>query len=169
MKKLFEFAGLIAAAAIMLAAVMTYLAPHFGWHVDAVLSGSMEPELRTGALVVSRPVDADSIQVGDIITFRQDGRQITHRVIGVSRNSPLQFQTKGDASENPDVGMVPEQNVVGRVCVHIPLLGRFTEFLKTPAGFISGVIVPALVLSVVYVINIVQVLMEKRRYGGYCW
>lgn len=36
-----------------------------------VLSGSMEPELKVGDIVVSKAVDSSSIKVGDVITDRK--------------------------------------------------------------------------------------------------
>ncbi|GAI41788.1 unnamed protein product, partial [marine sediment metagenome] len=48
MKKAAEYLGLTVAILLILVAAFTYVGPHFGWRVDAVLSGSMEPQLQTG-------------------------------------------------------------------------------------------------------------------------
>jgi signal peptidase len=69
MKKAVGIFGLAVIILFMAAAVFTFLAPHFGWRVDTVFSGSMEPELKVGGVVVTRPVEAEDIKVGDIITF----------------------------------------------------------------------------------------------------
>jgi signal peptidase I len=68
---------------LALACVATSLAPHFGWSVDAVFSGSMEPALKVGGVVV--PVEAEDIKVRGIITFYSPlNEQLTsHRVIAV--------------------------------------------------------------------------------------
>ena len=52
MQKLTDYIGFIIAGLIMIAAVLTYVAPHFSWRVDSVLSGSMEPELKDGDTVL---------------------------------------------------------------------------------------------------------------------
>jgi len=88
MKRAVEYLGLSAAIMIMLAAVLTYLAPHFGWRVNAVLTGSMEPYLKVGSLVVTRPVDPGDVEMGDVIVFRPvtvGENLISHRVIGIKK------------------------------------------------------------------------------------
>jgi signal peptidase len=157
MKKAVEYLGFIIVVIIMVSAVLTYLAPHFGWRVDAVLSGSMEPQLKVGSLVVTRPVEPEEIEVGDIITFRPTTvgeNLISHRVVGIAGNSPLQFETMGDASDKPDPFTVPAQNLVGEICFHVPSVGYFTEFLKTPVGFLFGMVIPGLIIIALYISNI---------------
>ena len=154
MKKVVEYLVLTVVVLLMAAAVFTYVGPHFGWQVDAVLSGSMEPRLKVGSLVVTRSVEPETIAVGDIITFRPVSvgeNLITHRVIGIGQSSSLYFETKGDASDMPDPFTVPAQNLVGKICFHAPHWGYFTEFLKTPFGFIFALVIPALIIIVMYV------------------
>lgn len=165
-KKAANLLGLTAVLLLMVAAVLTYLAPHFGWRVDAVSSGSMEPELLTGSLVITRPVEPDAIVVGDIVTFRRGTvgeNTITHRVIGIGHKSPLYFQTKGDANIQPDPFTVPAQNLVGRICFHVPHVGYMTQFLKTPLGFILGLTVPALIVIVACTRSIWKALNRDKK------
>ncbi len=166
MKKAAEYIGYTILVLLMAAAVFTYLAPHIGWRVDAVVSGSMEPRLKVGSLVVVRPVEPETVAVGDIISFRLpelDETMVTHRVTGIKHNSPLYFETKGDANENPDPFTVPVRDLAGKVCLHVPFLGYFTEFLKTTYGFTLAVVVPGLVFITLYVINICQEITRNRR------
>ena len=47
-----------------------------------VLSGSMEPEIRTGSVVVIKKID--TYEIGDIVTFGEDTKEnvpTTHRII----------------------------------------------------------------------------------------
>ena len=166
MKKAADYLGLTVVLLLMVVAAFTYLAPHFGWRVDAVTSGSMEPQLLTGSLVVTRPVESDSIVVGDMITFRPSTvgeNMITHRVIGVGHSSPLYFQTKGDANDYRDPFTVPAQNLIGKICFDVPYFGYITEFLKTPFGFVLGLVVPTLIIIVVYVRSIWRVLNKDKK------
>ena len=153
---------------LMMVAVFIYIAPHLGWHVSAVVSGSMEPALKTGSLVVTCPADPEDIEVGDIITFNPVSvgeNMITHRVIGIRMNSPILFQTQGDNCGMPDPFIVPAENLVGKICLHIPYGGNFTEFLKTPVGFISSVIVPGILVFIMYVISVWQAVVERKNRG----
>jgi signal peptidase len=167
MKKLAKYSGLAVVILIMMAATLTLLAPRLGWRVDrvdVVFSSSMEPALRVGGLVVTRPADAENIGVGDIITFYHplSGELTSHRVIGVEEGSSLHFRTKGDANEDADSFVVPAQNVVGKVWFHIPYFGYVTEFLKTPLGFMMAQCIPGLIIIAMEVRNIWRVLGEEE-------
>jgi signal peptidase I, archaeal type len=146
----------------MLAAVFTFLAPRFSWRVDAVFSGSMEPELKVGGVVITRPVDTEELKVEDIIAFYSPvNEQLTsHRVIEIKQGSQLQFQTKGDANEDPDPFIVPANNVVGKICFHIPYLGYCSQAVKTRLGFLLALGIPALIIIVMELKNIWGALSE---------
>ena len=167
MKKASWYSILTIVVLLMVVAVFTYVAPHIGWRVNAVLSGSMEPALKVGSLVVTRPVEPEKVEVGDMITFNPVSvgeNMITHRVIGIATNSPIHFATKGDANDKPDPFMVPEQNLIGKICLHIPYLGHFTEFLKTPFGFVFSIVVPGIIIFVMYVISVWRTFaVQKNR------
>lgn len=166
MRKAAWYLAFTTAVLLMIVAVSIYLAPHLGWRVDAVLSGSMEPEVKVGSLVVTRPVEPETIVVGDIITFRPVSvgeNLITHRVIGIGQSSSLYFETKGDANDMPDPFTVPAQNLVGKVCFHAPYWGYFTEFLKTPFGFIFAVVIPGIVIITSYILSLLRALANTSK------
>ncbi|MCD4821904.1 MAG: signal peptidase I [Methanococcoides sp.] len=148
MGKLLESIGTFLLVLLLVIALFTFMAPNFGWSLDAVRSGSMEPEISTGDLVVTKPVSTDEIKVGDIITFSSPSnkRITTHRVMAVEKTSPLQFQTKGDANEDADPYMVPAKNVVGKVCLKIPYFGYVSQFIKTPIGFVLTFCIPGIMI-----------------------
>lgn len=144
--------------------MLTYIASHLGWRVDCVLSGSMEPELHTGSLAVTQPVNPGSIQAGDIITFHDNsgrGILITHRVTEVWDNNPVYYQTKGDACEQDDPFIVSSKNLVGKVTFNLPVAGYFIYFLKTPVGFVVSIVIPTSILLLTYIRSIWQ---EIKRY-----
>jgi signal peptidase len=169
MKKIAWYTVFSLVVLLMVVAVFIYVAPHIGWYVSAVVSGSMEPALKTGSLVVTCPADPEEIEVGDIITFNPVSvgeHMITHRVIDIQKNSPVYFQTQGDNCGMPDPFTIPAGNLVGKICFHIPYGGNFTEFLKTPAGFISSVIVPGVLIFIMYVISVWRAVIERRNQGA---
>jgi signal peptidase len=168
MKKTAEYMAIIAALVIMAAAVFTYAGPRFGWNVSAVLSGSMEPALHVGSLVVTCPADSETLREGDIITFNSmavANGTVTHRISSVVRNSPVTFETKGDANETIDVFSVAEKDIVGRVILHIPFLGYLTQFMKTITGFFVTIVVPGGLLLMFYAWSFIRELgqMKKKR------
>lgn len=164
MKKVFENFGLAVIILLMAAAAFTFLAPCFGWSVDTVFSGSMEPQLEVGGVAVTRPVAAEEIKAGDIITFYPPmSEQLTsHRVIAVADGLPVYFQTKGDANEQADPFVLPAENVVGKVCLHLPYLGYAAQFIKTPLGMLLTLCLPGLVIIGMEMRNIWRVITEER-------
>ncbi len=168
MKKTAEYLGLILAITIMTTAMLTYIAPHFGWRVDVVSSGSMEPELKAGSLVITRPVEPQEIVVGDIIAFSPKGvtlgeNGVIHRVIGIEEASPLHFKTKGDANDNPDPFMVPARNLAGRIWFKVHYAGYFIGLLRTPWGFLFGLVIPGLIIITMYITSIQRMLRKNRE------
>jgi len=148
MGKLLESIGTFLLVLLLVIALFTFIAPNLGWSVNTVLSGSMEPHISTGDLVVTKPVSTDEIKAGDIITFSSSSnkRLTTHRVISIEGADQLQFQTKGDANEDADPYMVPAKNVVGKVCLKIPYFGYVSQFIKTPIGFVLTFCIPGIMI-----------------------
>ncbi len=169
MKKAIKGFSLAVLILFMAAAVLVSLAPHFGWRVDTVFSGSMEPHLRMGGVAVTRPVEMEEIKVGDIITFHSplSDKLTSHRVIAVEGGSSFNFYTKGDANEDADPFAVPAWSVVGKVCFHIPYLGYAAQFVRTPLGLLLTLCLPGLLIIVMELVNIWRVISEaqiERRY-----
>jgi len=102
----------------------------FGFAPFVVLSGSMEPAIDPGDLVVIREQKADAYKIGDIVSYL-DGRVVyTHRIVGVEEGK---YVLKGDNNNVADGTIRPEQ-LVGRVQFIIPKLGLLVILLKKPAG-----------------------------------
>ena len=127
----------------------------FPLNVATILTGSMEPNLPQGALVLALPVNPTAVEVGDIIVFKsgkESSTVVSHRVIEVSNNGGLFFTTKGDANENPDPAPVPAGNVKGKVVFHVPYLGGIfgavSGFVRSRAGFAILVIIPTVLILV---------------------
>lgn len=98
-----------------------------------VLSGSMVPTYDPGDVVVVRPVDASTLQIGDVITFQPrsgDPRLTTHRIVGMVYGSQgRSFQTQGDANGAPDPEPVSGPQVRGEVWYAVPLVGHVSVWL----------------------------------------
>jgi signal peptidase len=138
---------------VVLVVSFVLVAAQYGWEFDAVLSGSMEPDLSVGGLIVVRPVDPLQLEVGDVISFKLPGidTPICHRIIAIEENGADRvFQTKGDANEEPDLNPVPASAVTGKQVFYLPYMGnlaRLSEFGRQRVD-ILGRGVPAAVLVV---------------------
>lgn len=106
-----------------------------------VLSGSMEPQLPVGSIIYVQPQIAYA--AGDIIAFKnQAGQTITHRVADIRFDEGTTYITKGDANNVKDTAPVPTDKIIGKTYFHIPYVGFFINYLKTPKGFGLFVILP---------------------------
>lgn len=100
-----------------------------------VLTGSMVPTFSPGDLIITKAVDVDDLDVGDIITFQPESDNpalITHRIVGLSFGSGglAAVTTQGDANNAADVPIVPGQ-VMGRYLYRMPALGFVAQFIPT--------------------------------------
>lgn len=124
----------------------------FGYQVKTVLSGSMEPEFKTGSIIAVKPTDdKTNYKKGDIITFvQQDGQLVTHRIIDVlGSGEQTQYVTKGDNNKEADVTPVISENVVAEYSgFTLPYVGYFTEFTKSQKGTVTLLIVPGILLLI---------------------
>lgn len=116
-----------------------------------VLTGSMEPEIRSGDLIICRQIDSDDVRVGDVLAFFDPDSTgtavLTHRVIRITeQDGSLAFITKGDANSIEDKTPVPAENLVGEYRFKIPGAGNAAMFMQTTAGLVVCVIVPLVLL-----------------------
>ncbi|MBI2593461.1 signal peptidase I [Candidatus Daviesbacteria bacterium] len=109
-----------------------------------VLTGSMSPLIPQGSVVYTSK--QNEYKKGDIITFEQNGVTVTHRVVNkVTENNSTLYETQGDANTARDSGLVPSANIVGKVELFIPVIGKIIMFLKTLPGFFTLIILPTLI------------------------
>lgn len=113
-----------------------------------VLSGSMEPEIKVGDIVVSKAVDSSSIKEGDVITYKMGANTlVTHRVIEIiEMNGSNFYKTRGDANNVEDSDLVSRDNVVGKLALRIPRGGYVVDILTSPIGFVIFFVLPIVVL-----------------------
>ena len=88
--------------AVALFVGVTVLPRVFGIELRTVVSGSMEPAIEKGSLVVSVPVSSRDLNQGDVIMFRApdgSGKFITHRIAEVrDEGGARSLRTRGDAN-----------------------------------------------------------------------
>lgn len=113
-----------------------------------VQSGSMEPVIKTGSIVVVKPTQ--DYQKGDVVTFRDLEKPkvtVTHRIFEVSKeNNSTKFITKGDANKTADSTEISKGQILGKVFLSIPFLGYPVDFAKTQTGLIVLIIIPAVII-----------------------
>ena len=152
---------LVLAVALCLYTVVQVLSHGYvnmgGFMMFRVVTGSMEPTIPVGALLVTQQVDIESIQVDDIICFRTQvseiwGKIVTHRVVGLweSEAGGLLLETKGDANLVADGYFVDRTNFVGKVIWHTgdgSVLATIISLFTNKIGFLGCIVLPSLLLA----------------------
>lgn len=116
-----------------------------------VLTGSMEPDIMSGDLIIVKQIDGKDVNVHDVIAFFDpDGNGtsiLTHRVEEIyEENGTLYFRTKGIANNTQDRLPVSADKLVGIYVTRIGGAGNVAMFMQTTAGLIICVVVPLVLL-----------------------
>ena len=96
-----------------------------GYQLYSVETGSMEPTLTVGSVIVCKKAEQpDSLAAGQIVTFRTtSGAVVTHRIIEVVTDAGenVSYRTKGDNPINsPDAELLTPDRVIGVFAAKIP-------------------------------------------------
>lgn len=121
---------------------------------DSMNSTNEEPRISKGDLIICKQIDAEDVQVGDVISFfdpEGNGTSVvTHKVIEkLEEDGKISFRTKGTNNNTEDKTPVPAENLVGVYKLRIPLAGHVAIFLQTTPGLIVCIVLP-IVLFVAY-------------------
>lgn len=136
---------------VLLAAGALMIPRAFGLQPYIVLSGSMEPEIHTGAVAIVNTKDTD-VENGDIVTYRipkTDGSEslVTHRILGEDEDG---YITKGDANDVEDMTRVKKEQIAGTCMFSIPMLGYLLanrKLMVVAAGWLFLFNVFSMILS----------------------
>ena len=132
-----------------------------GFNMFTVLTGSMQPYLSQGDKVIIVKTDVEKLQIGDVISFQNEGMLVTHRIVEINKdNNDWTFQTKGDYNNANDRFLLSSDQIVGKVAFRLVPM-NFIQKHFTPrhlillAGF--GFVVAIFYVTYLY-------LNRKRQY-----
>lgn len=149
-------------ATILIVAVTTLSIFATGSRIAVVMSGSMEPSLNIGDVVLLTP--ANNLKVGDIIAYSGQRTIIIHRIVSVKKDkqSNIVFITKGDANDDPDPYEVTNITVLGRLTYIMPRIGLFLVYgAKLAGGFLNLV---TLIVLAVFFLHFISLNKEVQEY-----
>ena len=117
--------------------------------VFSVNSGSMEPSIRNGSLIIT--MQKPLYKVDDVITYYNEAGlpgqlagTVTHRIRNIkNRGNMVFYTTKGDANDVPDKKWIPDDLVIGKVVLEYPNLGGYYNYAKSAQGAILLIIIPS--------------------------
>ncbi|AIQ50377.1 hypothetical protein R70331_01695 [Paenibacillus sp. FSL R7-0331] len=140
-----------------------------GKEILTVLSGSMEPGIKTGAIIAVNPVrdqaGQTAFQPGDVITYQAldgSGSLITHRIVSISgTGAELAYITKGDNNDAQDPSPIPAGNVVASYAdFTVPWAGFLMNWVKSTAGIIIVILIPGVYLVISSIVTMFKAIMR---------
>ena len=128
-----------------------------GFMMFRVVTGSMEPTIPVGALLLAKETDIDAVRLNDIICFRTQvseiwGKIVTHRVVDIldTEWGSVMLETKGDANLAIDGFLVDSSNFVGKVIWPTgdgSVLANVLSLFTSKIGFLGCIVFPCLLLA----------------------
>ncbi len=142
-----------------------------GFSVLKIQTGSMEPEYRTGSVIVTRKVPADQLEKGDVISFYSTDGQIsnkvnTHRIEETYflKGGERQFVTKGDANQTVDEFPVYERRIIGKVVLNLGVMsGSIIGFLQNPNVILFLIVIPLVIITFLEALNLVNMIINRKE------
>jgi signal peptidase len=171
MKKVFKILHVVLYSLIIgvgLLLLITLFPIEGNFQIKIVSSGSMEPAVKVGSIVIIKPVS--QYKVGDVVTFggkNEDEIPTTHRIISerISDGEVL-YSTKGDANEDKDPSEIREKDVIGKVLFSVPFVGYFINFARKPLGIVLIILIPALFIvydEVIKIVSEIKILKSRDK------
>lgn len=108
---------LLSVASLIFTGIITGKATIFGIRPMVVTTDSMVPTLSVGEIIIGISVEPEEIQVGDIVAYRADEKNlwlqpvIVHRIIEVTDEG---FIFQGDNNPEPDNATVTKEQILFR-------------------------------------------------------
>ncbi len=135
-----------------------------------VITQSMVPNINPQDVVVTLKVKKpEDIKIGDVITFYSTssismGKIITHRVVElVTTENGVAYKTKGDYNTAPDTAPAEFHNVIGKVVLRIPQLGRVQGLLASKGGWLILIVIPALAIIISDILKLFHLTDIKKK------
>jgi signal peptidase len=136
-----------------------------GPKILAVLSGSMEPAIHTGSVVVIKP--ESQYNINDVVTFGKDTKKdvpTTHRIVSSRvQDGVMVFKTQGDANNAPDSTEIRQSDIHGKVLFSVPLVGYIIDFVRQPIGLVLVIVLPAIFIVYDEVRKIMAEVKKMRK------
>ena len=114
----------------------------FGYTYFEVISGSMEPTIKVGDEIFVKITK--NVEENDIISFKEDGQIVTHRLIKIDDGK---YTTKGDNNDSEDKPIY-KNDIIGKVIFTIPYLGKI-KYVITNIYFLVILIISYAIYEII--------------------
>lgn len=140
--------------------------------VYTIVSPSMVPTINVYDIIINKAVNNPTdVKKEDIITFTStgvlsNGLTVTHRVKDIlidEQTNEYEYVTKGDNNLIKDDTPAKYSNLIGKVILRFPGLGKVQAFVGSKFGWLVVVIIPALIIIIQDVLKLIKVTRYKKQ------
>lgn len=141
-----------------------------GIYLFSIQTGSMEPTIKSGDLILTNKVNTGELKENDIISFlaMENDTQIikTHRIIEIKDDGGIiSYITKGDNNSIEDASLVAPGDIISAYSgTRIPYLGKIIDVLKSKIGFFFCIIIPLFIFFIYQIIKFIFLIKEYKNY-----
>ena len=134
------------------------IASLFGYKAFVISSGSMEPTLNIGDIVITKETKQEQIQKNNIITFMEDGYTVTHRVADIiEKDGDTYYQTKGDNNNTYDAELVKYEDIEGVYVFKINSIGNIVVYAQSTTA------VMIIIICAIYIMYRISSRKDDRK------
>ncbi len=139
----------------------------FGFHVNVIVTGSMEPDIKVGDIILSRSYHGQRLEVGDVVTFvspsgEMKGKLITHEIVSIEDNGgELVITTKGKASLTEDEP-IGEKDIVSVMVYKTVVIKYLYKVIRHPVGFVLLIVLPLVGALAGEIYSVIKQLKSKE-------
>lgn len=127
----------VAAWVLLAVAAFLLLPERWGGSMTYVITNgnSMGPQWQAGDLAVLRA--ADDYRVGDVAAFRSDDikNTVMHRIIDEDEEAGT-YRFKGDNNKDVDSEVVREEQMLGKLVLRVPGVGKYLNVILQPINLL---------------------------------
>lgn len=139
-----------------------------GYHVYYIATGSMEPTIKAGEVIVGKEMAIEDLRENYIVTFHGTkgdlaGKIITHRIEKIyEENGQVYVVTKGDAAGNEDAPFEAE-HIISVMKFKVPFAGVLIRLISNKFGFFFIILIPLSIIFVKQIIDFKEALKEENE------
>ena len=141
MKKVIYIICLILVVLILLLNILSITnSSLFGFRLFKVMTGSMEPTISTGSLILVK--EEKEYKVKDIVTYKNDNEYVTHRIVKIEND---EITTKGDNNNTEDKAFSKDK-IIGKMIYELKIYGFILYLIKNPITWVLAISIYVIVM-----------------------
>jgi|GEM_PF-3001984 len=156
------------AVVIIYAAMIADSHSVFGHRLYIIETGSMEPKISVGELIIVKDVKKSDLKIGDIITFTSNdpeirGKNNTHKIERIDPKDDSVFYTRGEANPLEDKYPVNFSDIKGKVIYHSAFFGSVIRFFMNPVYMLLLIVIPIIAFSFIDIKKQIRKIRELSK------